>query len=65
MAVAWSTGTSQSSPIAFQYSSSWSGKPFIAASTVYTIVYVWTPVIVTSGSPILIRVMPPGSLETS
>ena len=29
---------SQYSPIAFQYSSSWSRKPFIAASTVYTIV---------------------------
>ena len=37
----------------------------MAASTVYTIVYVWTPDVVTSGSPILMRVMPLGSLETS
>ena len=37
----------------------------MAASTVYTMVYVWTPEVVTSGSPILIRVMPPGSFETS
>jgi hypothetical protein len=38
VAVALSTGTSQYSPIAFHYSSSWSRKPFMAASTVYTIV---------------------------
>ncbi len=37
----------------------------MAASTVYTMVYVWTPDVVTSGSPILIRVIPPGSLDTS
>jgi hypothetical protein len=29
----FSIGTSQSKPIAFQYSSSWSSKPFIAPST--------------------------------
>jgi hypothetical protein len=32
-----SMGTSQSAPIAFQNSSSWSGKPFRAPSTRYTI----------------------------
>ena len=59
--VAWSIGTSTASPIAFQYSSSWSGKPFTPPHRVDDR-YVWTPVTVASGSPILIRVMPPGSV---
>ena len=54
-----SIDTGHSSPIAFQYSSSWSANPFVAPSTVYTIVYRWSPETVSSGSPILIRVKDP------
>ena len=48
-------GTFHSVPIAFQTSSSWSVKPFSAPRTRYVISYECWPVIVRSGSPILMR----------
>ncbi len=58
LTVARRTVTGQPGPIALRNSSSWSSKPFSTPRSVYVISYVWGPVIVRSGSPILMRFSP-------
>src|SRR3990167_5502583 len=54
-----SIGTGQSLPVIFQYNSSWSEKYVSAPAALYKISYVWTPLMVLSGSPIFrVRVSP-------
>jgi hypothetical protein len=63
LTVARSIGTVHPGPIALRNSSSWSSKPLSTPRNVYVMSYVCSPLIVRSGSPILMRLRPMPSMS--